>query len=922
MHKTELVIPLQAIQNSHAAAVGPKTLSLAKMTRLALPVPPGFCVTTSAYRQHLSSNNIMPKIQAALNNLENAIPKKKPAILSRIREAIVSSNNIMPKIQAALNNLENAIPKKKPAILSRIREAIVQPPISAAIRQEIEAHYKALRADRIAVRSSATAEDLPGHSFAGLYDTYLGVANVDDCIDAVKKCWASLWTERAYEYRQKNGFDHLLVNMAVIVQSLITADASGVIFTADPASGRREQIVVEACFGLGNTLVSGKLTPDRFVINKNNLKVVSETISEKRIESVLDESSSVKEQTVPADRASTCSISTSTMRKLAKLAKRVEAEFDCPQDIEWALRGRKIYLLQSRPITALPPPKSWQDRQIWCSIPAREVLPDVVTPIMFSIIQAFEEDLFDPLFRMLCIDRRGHPSYGLIAGRLYFNLSTWASVIRSLPCLRRYDFRKLAGSHRGLLQALETLRNTTDDDLPQIKFSRLRFIAKSPLIIIRIFANTPGKGRSILAKTAAHNKKWARIDLTNSSAEEILKYCRDIITDFRRLMRHMLYMLSTFVTLPILHIACERWLCDDGPCAGKLLAGLGEMDDAVAGLDLWRLAVAADKRPQVKNLMLSDYDWHTIEPKLSQTDSGNEFLESWRRFMERHGHHCRAELELYNPRWSQTPAYILKLVRSYISQIGKTDPIQNCNNLRLQRRQLEQQCRSKLTNPVKRAIFSSLLVRSQQGSIFRENVKGEVIKLLAVIRRILLEIGRRLTKKGVLKHQDDIFFLSLEEIQPAVLGKADLDIRQVVAARRAEYHKSRSIIPPDVVFGIFDPDNYIPDPVDTDVKTLTGLAVSPGVVTGKARVILRADSDQHVLAGEILIAPFTDPGWTPYFVPAAAIVMDQGGLLSHGSIIAREYGIPAVVNVGPATKIIKTGQTIQVDGDHGIVTVL
>ncbi|GAF96653.1 unnamed protein product, partial [marine sediment metagenome] len=239
-------------------------------------------------------------------------------------------------------------------------------------------------------------------------------------------------------------------------------------------------------------------------------------------------------------------------------------------------------------------------------------------------------------------------------------------------------------------------------------------------------------------------------------------------------------------------------------------------------------------------------------------------------------------------------------------QIGKTDPVQNSADIAQERRQLEQQCRKKLKNPIKRMIFNRLLNRSQQGSVFRENVKSQVIKLIVSLRKMLLELGKKLAGKGVLKNQDDIFFLRLEELEPVARDKADFDIHQVIAARRAEYDKNKAITPPDVIFGKFDPDKYVPDSVDTDVETLAGLAVSPGVVTGQARVVLRADTDEQVLAGEILVAPFTDPGWTPYFVTAAAIVMDQGGILSHGSIVAREYGIPAVVNVGNATNIIKT----------------
>ncbi|MHC4694743.1 MAG: PEP-utilizing enzyme, partial [Planctomycetota bacterium] len=341
-----------------------------------------------------------------------------------------------------------------------------------------------------------------------------------------------------------------------------------------------------------------------------------------------------------------------------------------------------------------------------------------------------------------------------------------------------------------------------------------------------------------------------------------------------------------------------------------------------AGLELWRLAVAADADPRIRDLILSDAEFSQIEPELARLDSAKEFLKTWNAFLRRHGHHCRAELELYNPRWAETPDYILKLVRNYISQIGKTDPVQNSEDLTHRRKQLEQQCRKKLKNPLKRMIFNLLLFRSQKGSIFRENVKSQVIKLLFSLRKMALELGKRLADKGVLKNQDDIFFLRFTELEPVVRDKADFDIHKVITDRRAEYDQNSLISPPDVIFGKFDPEKYVPESVDTDVETLTGLPVSPGVTTGKARVILRADADQQVLAGEILVAPFTDPGWTPYFVTATAIVMDQGGILSHGSIVAREYGIPAVVNVGFATQIIKTGQKIEVDGNQGTIKIL
>ena len=886
MQKIGPVIALGAIQDQDTPAVGSKALSLARMNRIGIPVPPGFCITEAAFRKHLELNNLASHIKSVVAELSMASPTAKKSALSDLRQTIIKA------------------------------------PMADTLREQIEQQYSALHAKHAAVRSSATAEDLPGHSFAGQYDTYLGIGNSAKCIEAVRKCWASLWTDRAYNYRQKNGFDHLAVNMAVIVQLLVPAEASGVLFTADPRIGRYGNIVIEACFGLGQALVSGKVTPDRFAVHRKTLRLLFREISEKKIECVLHKDGTVKEQAVSNERSTASSLEKKHIKRLAKLAGKVEAEFGCPQNIEWAVCKNKIFLLQSRPITGIPQQRSWEDRQIWSSPPAKEVMPDVVTPIALSmLLEAVGEEFFDPIFRMLCCDRGDHTFYTLIAGRLYFNANIWGSL-RIVPGVRNFDFMKMAGSHKGTRQGLERLLTAPDEDLPDINFSLPRFILKIPLTIIGALFCTPKKGRRILAEISARNERWFRLDVAGLSAEQIATSCHQLLMDFRELLGHVLYLFAVLAALPVLDTVCRKWLSEDSSCTGRLLAGVGDMDDAVAGLDLWRLAVEADATAEVRKLILSNDDWRTIEPELSQLDSGKEFLKSWRDFMNRHGHHCRAELELYNPRWAETPDYILKLVRSHVAQIDKINPVENYGKRVHERQQLQEQCRTKLRNPLKRMIFNRVLVRSQQGSVFRENVKSEVIKLVVALRKMLLQLGERLTDKAVLKNQDDVFFLRLEEIEPVVQDKADFDIHQVIAARRAEYDRNRLLTPPDIIFGKFDPDKYVPNSVDTDVETLTGLAVSPGVVTGQARVVLRADTDEQVLAGEILVAPFTDPGWTPYFVTAAAVVMDQGGILSHGSIVAREYGIPAVVNVGHATKIIKTGQTIEVDGNQGIVKIL
>jgi len=880
------IVALNATGLIDEAAIGPKAMGLVRMSRIGLVVPLGFCVTKIVLQEHLEQNNLIPSLRSSLDKLIKVNPEAKKNILADLRKTIIES------------------------------------PLADAVRDQIENEYQALGADCVAVRSSGTAEDLPGHSFAGQHDTYLGINDVEDCIEAVKKCWASLWTRRAYEYREKNGFDHLKNGMSVIVQKLVPADVSGVVFTVDPVSGARGSIVIESCFGLGEALVSGKVTPDRFIVVRNKLKLWSRTISEKKIEHILAGDGTVKERLLPQERSNCPTLTKRQIKRLARLAVKVEAEFGGPQDIEWAISKKKIFLLQSRPITTLPPEKSWEDRQIWCCNPAKEVMPDVATPITLSVIDAMLGALFDPLFRLLCMDRGSHPMYGLVAGRVYFNANIWGTIFRNLPGAQGLDLMKATGSHKALQKALEGLQNASDEDLPDMKFNRFKFILKIPLIIVGSLGHTPEKGRRILAKVGAETEKWSRIDPSSLTIEEITMHCREIMTDFSELLSHVLYLFSMISAILMLDMICNRWFPDGNVKSGKLLGGIGGMVDATAGLDMWRLAAAAHSKTQVKDIILSDDDWNTIEGKLSRTESGRDFLDHWNRFMLRHGHHCRGELELYNKRWSETPDYILKFIRSHVTQMNDVNPVQNFERAAAERRQLEKQYRKQLKNPIKRMIFNHLLIRAQTGSVFRENVKSEVIKLLTAKRKMLLELGKRLRDKGILEREDDVFFLRHEEIAPVVDNQAGFDIHEAVSVRRAEYAKNCSLTPPDVVFGQFDPATYVPDSIDEQAEVLKGFGVSPGTATGKARVILRADTEEQLLAGEILVAPFTDPGWTPYFVPAAAIVMDEGGIFSHGSIVAREYGLPAVVNVGNATKIIKTGQTIQVDGNRGMVRIL
>ena len=878
------IVPLDSIGPIDKTAVGSKAASLVRLRKTGLPVPDGFIIGTSFYREHLERNNITDRIKSA-------VEKKSGA---------------------------------DPALLTELREKIIKEPMTETQRLDIETHFNSLGADHFAVRSSATAEDLPDHSFAGQYDSYLGISGLAECIETIKKCWASLWTQRAYEYRRQNDIDHLKVDMAVIVQALIDAETSGVIFTADPITGRRESIVIESCFGLGDALVSGKVTPDRFVYDRKKQKLQTWSISEKKIEHVLDNNGNVQEQSISEEKSGIRTLNKKQIKKLAILAQKVETEFGCPQDIEWAIKSNSIRLLQSRPITNLPTPKqkSWEERQVWSNIAAQEVLPDVVTPATLSLIENLAGTMFDPVLWQFRMNRGNHPFFSVLAGRVYFNANIWIAVIKALPFAENYDFSRDLGSEPGLHEVVEIEKTMTDDDLPELNFKRFRFFLKLPLLILRWLACTLRKGQSIIDQTKKMNENWQSIDPTGLSIQQIVTNCNTIIRDFRDICGKALYLFGVMAAYPALETICSKWLPEEQQCAKRLLAGLGKMEDANSGLDLWRLALSADANPQLREIILSNDDWRTISGKLKEINSGGEFLAQWEEFMSRHGFHCRAEIELFNTRWAETPDYILSLLRSYVGSIGKTDPLANHAKSEQQREQLAQKCRKRLRNPFKRMFLNFLLARAQYGSIFRENVKCEIVRLIRNLRIMLLELGRKLHSESIIQNPEDVFFLKLEEIEPVTQGKAGFNVKETISARRAEYDRWQTVTPPGTIVGRYDPEKSIQGQYDTDAEMLKGLAVSAGVATGQARVILRADEQQQLLPGEILVAPFTDPGWTPYFVPAVAIVMDQGSLLSHGSIVAREYGIPAVVNVGYATKIIKTGQKIQVDGNMGEVRII
>ena len=881
----EFTIPLGAARFKDLSRVGGKAVHLGEMLAAGLPVPPGFVITTEACNRFLQSD---PGMLDWLRNLETCDPKDSEVLRAAVEETMRRLNT-MP-------------------IPDEIARAI-----AVAMASDSTAAW--------AVRSSATAEDSPEASFAGQHDSFLNVRGAEAVAAAVKRCWLSLFSERAISYRLQKHIATGRTQMAVVVQHLIDADAAGVMFTADPA-GDSDGIFIEAAFGLAEAVVQGKVTPDRLKVSRSRRRTVRRDTAVKRMQVVVDENG-VREDSLRLEKGSIPALNDQMAGALAELGLKAELLFGAPQDIEWAQRDGKLFLLQSRPITGKASARTWEDRQIWTNWNTGEIAPDVMAPITWCLMQSLlEGTACRSLFRLLGVDARRAPLLGLVAGRVYFNTNVVMAGLKPFSFLLAGAtdlFHAVGGAPA---EVYGRARAIPAEDLPDLGFRWPKYMLSWPRVLFDLLTHLPGHGESWAARFKIRTDELVQRNVQAMPTPELVRLCAEIIREpFKDV--DLLYLAAPAAALPVLQKACRDWLGEPEPAfIYRLFSALGGMPTAEAGLALWRLAILAHADADTGAAVGSEDEWPEVFARLQKTEHGRTFLSAWDAFMLEHGHHCRGELELFNARWSETPDYILGLVRGYFHSMGRSDPLENRRRLASERERLTEECRGRLKNPIKRWIFSWSLHRAQKLAVFREQLKNQGVRQLAFARRALLTLGRRLYNQGILPRSDDIFFLDISELEPVSTGDASFDWQERVDTRRREYERNLKFSPPPLVVGRFDPNAMAETMANAEAKILKGVPVSPGIVNGIARVILRADSRQCVLPDEILVAPFTDPAWSPYFLVAAGLVIEQGGILSHGSIVAREYGLPAVTNVDAATRVIHTGDLVQVNGNCGQVTIL
>jgi len=877
MEKSEsrpAVLALESIEEKDIDLAGPKALGIARLMKLGLPVPGGFCVTTGACGRHLEKCGTAGML------------------------ASLSGQDINET-------------------LGRIRDRIINEPLEPEVEAEIRERFDALGSTLVAVRSSAVREDQSARSFAGLYDTFLGIVSSELCMESVRKCWASLFTERVFRYLGSNDRSEMSL-MAVIVQKLVRADSSGVMFSGSAADGGEERIVIESCFGLGEALVSGRVAPDRFVVLKRNLEIVEKHISDKSIVISAGPDGAKEQHRLSPQFSKKASLDSGSVIKLCGLALKTEELFSGGKDIEWAIEGGSIFLLQCRPVTAGFDGAA--PIRIFSSANLGEVFPDPVTPLTRSIAVKLMALPFLESLRRLGVDFGEPEILSVIDGRFYYEITALKAVMDSLPGNQADSIGGIMGGHQEKLVGRMLARLDRKKIKPVIDLPKL--LLKYPRLLLAMMTSAARRVDRVIEELNSLSRKVSREDPDSLSGSQILE-----------LLEHIDLAMGSSVPdgaaavsggLPGfqgLRAVCRNWLDDrDGSLANRLLAASGRVESADPGIALSEMASLIHGSERLEELVRKEVSFASLKSAMRDLPGSGELRSRWDDFMERHGHHGRGEFELANARWSDDPDYVLSLVKGYLERIEGDDALAVYRRRGSERMKLVEDCRSRLRNPLKRVIFDLLLGKAAQGLSLRERYKSEVIRQIAFMRMICRALGRNLAGRGILDSADDIFFLEAGELRAVESANALFDVKETVAGRRSEYERNRELKPFPVIVDSGGRMSRIPYNI-CDSEVMTGMGVCPGAASGPARVIKPGDGDIRVLPGEILVIPYADPGWSPYFFASAGIVIDMGGMLSHASIIAREYGIPTVVNVGPATEIIRTGQLVEVDGDLGIVTI-
>lgn len=890
-HGAGLVVDLSRLASASLATMGGKALNLGRLIRADFPVPPGFCLTTAAYRK--------------------AAPPDLDGIAARLDggESLAGTER---------SDGGRGLPDDdRDALARRAREAMLAAPVPPDVEAAIRDAYAAMGSGPVAVRSSATAEDLPFASFAGQQDSFMDVDGADAVVEAVRRCWASLWTDRAVAYRSTNGISHREVGLAVVIQRMVDAATAGVLFTANPVTGTRTQTVINASSGPGQQVVSGAVNPDHFVVETASGRILLQ----------------------PQDGAP--SLTKAQLRELTSLGDAAQRLFGAPQDVEWVIdAGGKAWLTQSRPITTLYPlpdddpfngpagTGSGADNRVYLCGTLLQGLTRPITPMGLHVLALMRGNNKGPW-------KTVNP--GL---RMYVDLT---------PILRNQSGREVLakvlpladGRSAAILPALLDDPRFSVARPPRSKSGRKGSTAPARtqpkgaegIQGLGVFLGIiPGMVRALLwpdrelrRARRYQDRLAARLALPlPATAARRLQHTEDILaTSVNGLIQASLpapalgYLLLAAARRLLRGITEPREL-------EAVLRGLPHNVTTIMDLELWHLAVSLGGDPEARRAF-SELKPGELAARYRAGTLPAAAQSGLQAFLSQYGHRAVAEIDLGMPRWSEEPDHIVGMISNYL-RVG--DPELGPDR---QFARAAEHAEARISELVERAgtrsrlrgrLVAFCLHRTRQLAGLRELPKFCVVLVLAEMRRQLAEIGAELAQNGAIGAPGDVFFLDFDELHVGLRGA---DLKGIVARRSGLYDVElrRRRIPRLLLSDGTDLEAAVmaasirPQPAAADC--LAGTPASAGIATGKVRVIMDPVG-ARLEPGEILVVPSTDPGWTPLFMTAGALVMEMGGVVSHGAVVAREYGIPAVVGVMDATAALHDGQSITVDGAAGTVT--
>lgn len=846
------------------AQVGGKAAGLGELIQAGLPVPTGFCITTTAYRRFVAEAGLSEQVAARLASAASLEPP--------------------------------ALEKTACAIQALFARAPIPPDVAAAI----ERAYHELGEPAVAVRSSAIAEDLPGASFAGQQDTFLNVARRDALLDAVRRCWASLWNARAIHYRQRVGLGEESTAMGLVVQVLIPADVSGVLFTANPNTGERTELVVNASFGLGEAIVSGAVTPDTYVLDKTTLARKQAIAGAKELAIVPAAKDGTTRMSTPGGQGE-WALRDDSLNELAALALRAEAHFGVPLDIEWAVAGGQAWILQARPITKLPPP------------PLRDVRWEPPTPGSAWVRRQVVENLPEPLSPLF--------------DELYVRQGLERSLDAVMTFFRTPWFRLEEVVDRPFFTTINGYAYQRGNF--KLHWKSVPLIFRATVAIWRVmFAEAVTYWRErALTDYLATIDRWKQLDPSAAPDEQLLAGVRELA------WADALYWYACAIVIAnakMTDALLDRFLAIAAPgrglTSGLFLRGFASKTlDAEAELETLTEQIRTD---DALHALVAATPAEHLPEVLADTTGGRALLAEFQSYLDRYGHQVY-NLDFVAPTQADDPLPVLLSLKAMAQRPARDVRAQQAALARGRDERVAETMRS--FDPLRRRLFRLLLGWAQRYGPNREQALFYMGAAWPTLRRLALELGRRLAQDGLLTTPEHVFYLESGELETAIAaraaGQARRDLAQLARERRELREARKRLHPPAAVppshamkIGPLDLSAWETQRRNVDDGAeLHGFAVSPGRVSAAASVIRSAADFGKMEPGTVLVCPTTTPAWTPLFSQARALVTDVGGILAHGSIVAREYGIPTVMGTGNATQRIAHGQVITVDGDRGVV---